>query len=185
MEFTLYYRGELKANRGAKDKQKLRRHFHEQLKALWQQPPLVNKHFYFDKHSSSSDRVLILKSKGGFDFVPLVSENLNLVAELRITMLRPSTPGAIIQSGDIDNRLKTLLDALKIPSEPTALPRGDSPKQGEDPFFCLLEDDSLITKISVETDRLLEEGVNSSEVILLIHVTTKVTETTFFNKALG
>ena len=40
MEFTLFYRGPLKANRGSKEKQELRRHFHSQLKVLWQQPPL-------------------------------------------------------------------------------------------------------------------------------------------------
>ena len=41
MEFTLYYCGDLKANRGAKDKHRLRRHFHKQLKELWDQPPLI------------------------------------------------------------------------------------------------------------------------------------------------
>ncbi len=40
MEFTLYYRGDLKANRGAKDKHTLRQHLHKQLKELWNQPPL-------------------------------------------------------------------------------------------------------------------------------------------------
>jgi len=40
MQFTLSYRGELKANRGAKDKHALRLHFHKQLQHLWQQQPL-------------------------------------------------------------------------------------------------------------------------------------------------
>jgi hypothetical protein len=31
-----------------------------------------------------------------------------------------------------------------------------NPAEDEDPFFCLLEDDSLITKVSIETDMLLE-----------------------------
>jgi hypothetical protein len=44
MEFTLYYRGELKANRGPKDKQALRRIFHNQLSVLWNQIPLKERH---------------------------------------------------------------------------------------------------------------------------------------------
>jgi hypothetical protein len=31
-----------------------------------------------------------------------------------------------------------------------------SPKPGEDPFFCLLEDDKQVSHLSVETDRLLD-----------------------------
>jgi hypothetical protein len=32
-----------------------------------------------------------------------------------------------------------------------------TPDAGETPFYCLLEDDRLISKITVETDRLLED----------------------------
>jgi hypothetical protein len=35
-----------------------------------------------------------------------------------------------------------------------------TPDAGEDPFFCLLESDSMITKASVETDILLEASSN-------------------------
>jgi hypothetical protein len=44
----------------------------------------------------------------------------------------------------------------------------------EDPFYCLLEDDSLITSIAITTDRLLipqEAGEKLSNVDLVIHVT--------------
>lgn len=184
MEFTLYYRGELKANRGSKDKQTLRRQFHVQLKNLWQQLPLSEMHNFLDNTPGSSTS--IIKAKRNFNFVPLVNENLNMVAELKITMLRPEPPGSIItQGGDIDNRLKTLFDALKMPSEPTAIPQDDIPSEDENPFFCLLEDDNLITKVQVETDRLLEPYQSLSEVVLLIHVTTKVTRTSYNNIGLG
>lgn len=184
MEFTLHYRGNLKGNGGPKDKQALRRHFHVQLKSLWQQLPLSDMHKFIDDMPCSNTS--IIREKHGFKFVPLVCEKLNLVAELKIIMLRPEPPGSIItQGGDIDNRLKTLFDALKIPSEPTALPKGDYPSADEYPFFCLLEDDNLITKVNVETDRLLEPCTSSSEVILLIHITTKVTRTSYNNIGFG
>ena len=104
----------------------------------------------------------------------MVAEKLQLVAELEISLLRPEPPGQIVnQGGDIDNRLKTLLDSLTVPSSPNALPNGAQPFRGEDPFFCLLEDDNLITRLTVTSDRLLEPSLNPSEVIVQIHVRTK------------
>ena len=41
-----------------------------------------------------------------------------LTCGLKILFLRKEGPGKLIlQGGDIDNRLKTLLDALKMPSD--------------------------------------------------------------------
>jgi len=185
MEFTLHYRGELKAKRGSKDKQLLRRHFHAQLKILWQQIPLNGRKELLEKEPGDGE-VSIIRTANGFDFAPFINEQLNLIAELKITLLRPEPPGSIItQSGDIDNRLKTLFDALKVPKESSAIPTGDTPAEGETPFFCLLEDDNLITKVSVETDRLLYHCESSSEVVLLIHVTTKATRSSWANIGLG
>jgi hypothetical protein len=72
-----------------------------------------------------------------------------------------------------------------MPKEPTALPREAMPQEGESPFFCLLEDDNLITKISVSTDRLLYGGLNSSEVELQVHVTIKALRASYANIGLG
>ncbi|MBI2880770.1 MAG: hypothetical protein HYY21_04230 [Candidatus Tectomicrobia bacterium] len=185
MEFTLHYRGDLKANRGPKDKQLLRRHFHAQLAILWKQVPLNERRKLLEKRPAKG-HVSIIQAVNGFDFAPLINEQLNLIAELKITLLRPESPGSIItQAGDIDNRLKTLFDALKVPKEASAIPSDDKPQEGEDPFFCLLEDDNLITKVSVETDRLLYPCESSSEVEMLIHVTTKATRSTWANIGLG
>ena len=180
MEFTLYYRGPLKANRGAKEKHELRRHFHNQLKEFWNQKPLIGFQEKLLDKTHKDQSINIIKEIGSFRFAPLVAEKVSLVAELDISLLRPEPPGSIIiQSGDIDNRLKTLLDALKVPSSPGALPSDAIPSLDENPFFCLLEDDSLITRISVTTDRLLEPGIDPSEAIMQIHVTTKQIEVYF------
>ena len=37
-----------------------------------------------------------------------------------------------------------------------------TPADDEKPFHCLLEDDRLMSKVSVETDRLLEDLSNAS-----------------------
>ncbi len=48
-----------------------------------------------------------------------------------------------------------------------------TPSEDEDPFFCLLQDDSLITEIKVTTDRLLvpvTDDESLHDVVLIIHV---------------
>ena len=185
MEFTLVYRGPLKSNGRPNDKQEIRRVFHRQLKELWSQNPLESFRRYLEDVPEKGE-ISIIRKVGSFRFAPLVAEKLRLVAELEIVLLRPEAPGSIVtQGGDIDNRLKTLLDSMRMPHSESELPNCDVPSEAEDPFFCLLEDDNLITSISVKTDRLLEPIDNPSEVVLLLHVKTKATEMIWGNMGLG
>jgi hypothetical protein len=118
-------------------------------------------------------------SRCGYRFVPLICKAEGLACALDILFLRRDNPGdLIISGGDIDNRIKTLFDALRMPQECQEL-TGFSPEEGENPFFCLLEDDALITHVSINTDRLLTplRGENSlSEVHLVIHVKIKIVD---------
>jgi hypothetical protein len=194
MEFTLVYQGPLKSNGSVKEKQGIRRELHKQLAELWKQEPLAGhvregnillEHIVVDGNPAIDPRTVI-QEIGNFRFLPLVCAKLNLVAELNITFLRPEPPGRIVtQCGDIDNRLKTLFDALRMPREPNDIPKGDVPEAGENPFFCLLEDDNLITKVAVTTDRLLKRCENPSFVVLLITVRTRLTKMDWNNMDLG
>lgn len=173
MQFTLTYRGPLKSKAKPKEKHALRQHFHRQLKLLWNEKPLVGYNDWLQPKNDTNSFSL-LKSQPPFLFAPLVTEELRAVVDLNAVLLWLQAPGSIITSGgDIDNRLKTLFDALKMPSSPSELPPDAGPNNGEDPFFCLLEDDSLIVRISVETDRLLEITEDKSEVALYINVKTR------------
>jgi hypothetical protein len=114
----------------------------------------------------------------GFNFVPLINTSLALVCGLDILFLRHEEPGALVtQGGDIDGRIKTLLDALRMP-KPGNEVVGIAPDADENPFFCLLEQDTLITDLRVTTDRLLTEagaGHAKQDVMLIIQVTVRRT----------
>src|SRR6516165_5995099 len=109
MDFTLTYRGKLKSNGTAADKHAIRGCIHPQMKRLWKQPPLSS----LERLLNDSAEISLITRVGQFRFASLVSSKMCLVAELSISFLRPQPPGSLItQGGDIDNRIKTLLDAL-------------------------------------------------------------------------
>src|SRR5437879_2426081 len=137
MEFRLFYDGPLKSNRGPVDKQVLRREFHRQLKDLVDRKPMEP----FKRLVKAKHKRATLIELGGFTFIPLIAEQLDHVAMLSITLLTAEEPGrAVTQAGDLDNRIKTLLDALRVPKSVSELPKDDRPLDGETPFYCLLED---------------------------------------------
>jgi hypothetical protein len=116
----------------------------------------------------------------GYNFLPLVGhvfKGVETACSLDILFLRRDDPGKLVtQGGDIDNRIKTLLDALKMP-KPAEFHPPEPAQPDEDPFFCLVQDDNLITEIKVTTDRLLAPlGVNEYEnnVELVISVRTSL-----------
>jgi len=185
MRFTLTYTGELKANARPQHKHDLRREFHKQLRVLWQQPPLAAHNHWFTPGLRKTP-IDLNRRVPPYRFVPLVSPSIFLVCELRIFLLRPEPPGAIItQGGDIDNRLKTLFDALRVPKDKGELPSQAAPAPDEDPFFCLLEDDALIIGVSVETDRLLADSQSATWAHLDIQVITRATEVIQGNRLVG
>jgi hypothetical protein len=56
----------------------------------------------------------------------------------------------------------------------TEIPADDTPRVDENPFYCLLEDDALVTGLGITTDQLLEP-VDPAEATVVIHVTIKDT----------
>jgi len=180
MEFRLFYRGPLKANGDKVHKHDLRLKFHPQLKRLWDVTPLKDNYLLFpiEEHMRADHKV------GNTIFVPVVTTKLDLVAQIEIVMLRPEEPGAIItKGGDLDNRLKTLFDALRKPKDLRELPGNYIPPSTEELIYCLLEDDALITGVAMITDRLLEYS-SEDEVVLLIRVQVRGARTTIDNMSL-
>ncbi|MDT7849760.1 hypothetical protein Q9292_09070 [Methylophilus sp. VKM B-3414] len=182
MEFHLIYKGQLNSNRGPVQKQIIRRQIHTQLKDLVSRPPMGTFRAMLEKNSGR----VVQSQLGEFTFVPIISESLRHTAELNITLLVRDEPGrAITRGGDLDNRIKTLLDGLRKPHNLGEIPEKDSPNENEQPFFCLLEDDALVSRLNIYPDRLLQlndafQGVGNSDsdVIAIINVFSRPTYTT-------
>lgn len=190
MQFRLTYDGPLYSGQASRAKHvhEIRRHIRVQMRELWNQKPLSNKG-YQSWRTSPPDTgregdYFLQEQRGSVPFVPLVSERNHLLARLDILLLRPAPPGDLINhGGDLDNRLKTFLDALRIPTA-TELPPGYVPSPDEQPFDCLLSDDKLVTAISIECDRLLRPGAGVNDVSIIAKVTVGAIYVTLGNSGL-
>jgi hypothetical protein len=191
VQFRLTYEGILlgssRTDTRAAHKQDIRRVFHRQLKRLWAISPHLADSYrqplpdipFSRPIPEGYTRINQLAERyqcGPYRLVPIVTEELALACHLKILLLRPDKPGAIVASGDIDNRLKTLFDALRIPGPDKNELAEHTPQEGEDPFFCLLQDDKLINQLSLETDVLLQptRGVefdpNDSRIVISVSI---------------
>jgi hypothetical protein len=148
MEFYLNYHGTLSTTGHAKLKFQYRRAFLQQLKEL---------DLYY-KLNKVPDEIGFslkkLKVVGPFKFLPLVTRDSNLEVDLEIVLLSQMGPGGEKQSyGDLDNLLKALIDGLRMAQNANEI-RNEVPGPGEEPFFCLLEDDQVIRNINISHKKL-------------------------------
>jgi hypothetical protein len=184
VEFRLLFEG-LPSNGNASDKHAIRKSFHPQLRQLWSSNPNLRSLAMDQPNAgpgSSTDEDKFTRgiaeigrvwNRAGYNIVPLVTRNMVLRCNLDIVLLRPENDLGIVKNGDIDNKLKTIFDALRIPI--SAAETGDEvPCADDDPLFVLLEDDQLISEVKVATDRLLmlpnERRLRSDDAHAVIHV---------------
>jgi hypothetical protein len=188
----------------------LRRHFHKQLKELWANHKYLSKYTQHPgvmhpilpegagsalaKKTNNERRPLAeilgdVYGHHGYRYAPLVWKENDLYCSLRILCLRRDHPGAVLPTRDIDNRIKTLVDALTMPPNSQGSPMKDGeplpPQEGEDPFYVLLDDDRQVTHLEVETDTALELPPNpedESYVRLVITAEVRSHRQTSFNQ---
>lgn len=181
VDFDLLYSGQLHSAGRRSEKHQIRKVFHAQLRRLWDSHPNLKQLCEFTGNRAFENRFRNIESvlnpppeqsgekmralglhhlsenwnRNGFRFLPLVTGQLCLRCSLEILFLRREERNYILQSGDIDGRIKTLFDALRIINTGEELPPGAAPEADEDPFFCLLEDDNLISEVHIKTGQLL------------------------------
>jgi hypothetical protein len=119
--------------------------------------------------------------KHGAWFRPLVRDSYALHCGLKIHFLRQEPPGRIYQGGDLDGRIKTLLDALAMPQHVEQILETNTKNH---PVYCLLEDDAAISGVEIESERLLGNQNNPKEwVKLTIEVDVRVRQATIYNQS--
>jgi hypothetical protein len=175
MEFRLTWEGMLLSTNSGNlhkparrdKKHEMRQKFHPQLKHLYEITPILHTgkpsgrslEGYAETNLPEYDKAKVASrfTFHGFTFLPLVTSDLKLTCWLDILYLRRKKPGELFEHGDIDNRLKTLIDSLAMPDLNQGYD-GRVQKPEELPYFhCLLENDRLVSKVTVETDYLLED----------------------------
>lgn len=195
LEFRLTYEGPLLAETirthevrkaRASHKQEIRKALHPQLRRLWMTSPYltsinlplnpVGPVFGRPYPRHSIEELSKRFDRFGYNFVPLATRELEVFCSVEILFLRFGEPGYMINRiGDIDNRLKTLFDALTVPRDADQVGRFSAPETDEVPFFCLLEDDSIITRATVESDSLLQPvsnppNQNDARVVMTVRI---------------
>jgi hypothetical protein len=97
----------------------------------------------------------------GFKGVAIVNAYNGLACHLDIEILRREVPGGVLsEGGDVDNRLKPLLDALALPAKTNQVP-GNMWGKGER-LYCLLEDDALVSRLLIDIQRWDEDASDPS-----------------------
>jgi len=179
MQFRLVLRGALPPNKQGKAnaKHRIRQELHPQLRVLWQQHPALAIKCRARPEAGETrppvEDYADAYARCGFRFVPLVDSDT--ACALDILLLRRDQPNQLFFAGDIDGRVKTLLDGLRLPQQCSEV-SGLSPTHDEDPFFVLMEDDRSIYEINVTTDRLLvppEPNEPERDVVAVINVRTR------------
>lgn len=183
LKFTLTYEGSLRTGkaRGADDgtpgdrKWALRIYFHEQLRRLWSVNALL-KSWHKQTKDRGNERMEDYLAKevppiASQRFVPLVSRAACVDCWLDLRILRSREDPQ--NSPDIDNQVKLLFDGLKKPQDKTEMGQNHRPTSG--PLYVLLEDDSLVSKLTSTQDELLQpicgkQVVENNDVRILIDV---------------
>jgi hypothetical protein len=198
VEFRMTYRGPLPSHRNDDKssakmvaiKHRIRTALHPQIKDFWMSHPAMRSpaspfvvsyteknlsfwDIYAERHKAISEHGHVHK------FAPLITEKDYFGCAVNILFLRRDTPNvSLIHKGDLDNRLKVLFDALRMPGCTNEV--FDEPQLPEQtPCFCLLKDDKYIDHVSVTTDRLLAPALadeKEDDVLIILHIVARVIE---------
>lgn len=184
MKFKLLYFGDILTNpkKRAQHIADIRAQFHPQLKKLLEHQPWRNLTQYMMPGATKSP--ITTRHVGGIDWNPIITPNLKLLAELEIQLLHPEIVG--VPRSDIDNRVKTIMDGLRCPQNEHEI--GENTPKNSGPIYTLLDDDHLVTKLTVNTSHLLSNhmftgggSVNGDTVFMMIDVNVRVAEGTLEN----
>lgn len=210
MKFTLTYDGPLPSANGDKrfkKKWEIKKQIHPQLEELWktrrslqslcrkvpkeapygwsEQHHMARRQYEFNPGPVQPNELDLCEPcvVGGVQFLPLVRNTYALNCALKILFMRKEPVGRVYQGGDLDNRIKTFIDSLKVPRDDAEHIAKLSEKP-PGPVFCLLEDDGLVTGLNIESTQLLTEPSTPENYVRLVaEVDVQVAYPAFYNLA--
>lgn len=171
MKLTLTYQGPLPAKqRGVSPiKADPRRAFHPQISAQ------------VERLLGGNSRQHVTTSMGEYEFISPAHSNFHTAVELDILMLAPRGRRPV---GDTDNRLKTLIDGLTRPANSNQLQGFRAPDDGG-ATYCLMDDDSLVQRIGVDSRTWHVPPIGSSDALVVVTATIVLSETVNMDSPVG
>lgn len=157
MKITLTFQGRLPAKqRGVSPaKASLRAAFHPQIAA--QVKPILS-----ERNWTAVSTVI-----DGCHFVSPAHHAYGTAVELDVLLLVPPSQARV---GDVDNRLKTLIDGLTCPANSEQMQGFHEPPDGG-PTYCLMSDDNLVQQITVDSRRWHADGATKDEALVVVTAT--------------
>ena len=119
----------------------MRKSFDTQLRKLWGKPPFdVLKKWEDSNFSGGAPN--FLRACEGHTFVPLYGADVGVGVDLNIQLLTGMpAQKRVVSAGDLDNRIKRIIDALQAPTQKGEMIAGLPPGQR---WYCLVENDSAV-----------------------------------------
>jgi hypothetical protein len=187
MRILLRYRDNLPAKADSADKTRLRFFLSRQFKRVWETH--FEKRHPLDKLPVDKARKLpsddckpyFVTEMDGYRFVPLVSHGNRIHCQVAIRYGRWRTGGMaqVLDSGDLDGRIKALLDGLSIPNpgQSSVDVSKVQPDHLANTCFVLAEDDRLIERVEIETFDILDSppGKAQDKLETVFHVMVTLT----------
>jgi hypothetical protein len=181
MDIHLTYRGRIPSKSTSLEAVwNMRKSFHVQLAKLWGKQPFDILEDW-EKSGFASGARNFLRQIEDQVFVPFYSEAVGIGVQLDIKLLTGSPPQqSTISSGDLDNRIKRIIDALRAPTQRGELIQNLLPKSR---WYCVMDDGSAVKQLNASLAPYLDSD-DPSESFAFITVRTAATKVTMDNLAM-
>ncbi|SMQ85562.1 hypothetical protein SAMN06295905_2849 [Devosia lucknowensis] len=166
MEIVLTYRGRIPSKASNKSAiWDMRKSFNHQLRKLWGKEPFDVLKKWEDSNFTAGGAEFRIH-QGEQLFVPLYGNLIGVGVDLDIRLLAGMpTQKAVLSSGDLDNRIKRIIDALQAPAQVGEHIDGLEPNGR---WHCLVDNDSAVVGLSAKLGAFLDGGDPSESFATII-----------------
>lgn len=182
MNFTLFYSGRIRSSnkRNVKHINDIRCKLSPQIRQLYDCNPLKSIDAKCEPGSHTAQDVRTYTKIAGRDYSSLVNKGLGLACQINVIFYEATGTISVANDiGDVDNKAKTLIDALKLPSNDEVDKLSDELMQST--VHCLLMDDAFLWGVDLKRRRLLHPELRKEKTLTQIDVQVMPTSVTIAN----